>query len=161
MGTVHVVLAITCLVLGAMVFLQKKGGQKHRLLGYLYSSALLLVNLSALTVYQDAAGPGPFHYLALISLATLSAGFITAFLRKPAQWMSMHAYFMSWSYVGLVAAGIAQIITEFLPFSTAFTVALPSAVIIAVGAIMIHLRTPRIIATLSPLNFTKNSRERI
>lgn len=142
-----------------MVFLQKKGGERHRLLGYLYSIALLMVNLSALTVYEDSTGPGPFHYLALISLATLSAGFITAFLRKPAQWMSMHAYFMSWSYVGLVAAGIAQIITEFLPLSTAFTVALPSAVIIAVGALIIHLRTPKTIATLTPLNFAKNHRK--
>tara|TARA_R110002073_G_scaffold212910_1_gene373290 strand:- start:243 stop:719 length:477 start_codon:yes stop_codon:yes gene_type:complete len=148
-GFIHLLLAITCLALGAMVFMQRKGSKRHRLLGHLYSISLLLVNISALFVYEDSVGAGPFHVLALISLATLSAGFIPAFLRKPANWTSLHAYFMSWSYVGLVAAGVAQIATELLTLPTTITVGLPSLIVIGIGGLMIHTRLPSILAKLT------------
>lgn len=54
LGTIHVVFAITAITVGAAMFLLKKGGRRHRTFGYLYSAALLLVNLSALSVYQDS-----------------------------------------------------------------------------------------------------------
>ncbi len=49
-GTVHFVLAVACLAVGAAVLIQEKGGQRHRALGYAYSLALVLVNVSALSV---------------------------------------------------------------------------------------------------------------
>lgn len=139
LGTTHIALAIASLALGAVVLVQKKGGKKHRKLGYLYSVALLSVNLSALLVYEDSGRPGPFHVLSLISLATLNAGFVPAFLRKPRNaWVSLHAYFMSWSYVGLVAAGVAQMVTKLSHLPGAIAVGLPSIVIVLGGGLLIH-----------------------
>jgi uncharacterized membrane protein len=146
LGTAHTALAVASLVLGAMVFFQQKGGARHRLLGYLYAGALLLVNLSALSVYEESSGPGPFHILALVSLATLSGGFIPAFRRRPRDsWLEVHAYFMSWSFVGLVAAGAAQMATK-LAGPGVLQVATPTALVVLVGALLIHRRVPRILS---------------
>ena len=146
LGTVHLVLAIASLILGAVMLSQHKGGSRHRVLGYLYSAALLLVNLSALSVYVDSSGLGPFHILALISLATLTGGFIPAVLRRPNDsWLNIHAYFMSWSYVGLVAAGVAQITTKFAGHGS-FQVVIPVVLIVLAGVLLIHSRVPQILS---------------
>lgn len=159
LGTIHIVLAIASLVLGAVVLLQKKGGKRHRRLGYLYSVALLLVNLSALSVYEESEGPGPFHVLALISLATLIAGFAPAFLRKPRNaWMNLHAYFMSWSYVGLVAAGVAQMATKVSSLPGVIAVGLPSVLIVVGGGLLIHRQVPQALIALTSRNVRPNKR---
>ena len=146
LGTIHIAFAIAALSVGAVMFLQRKGGRRHRAFGYLYSGALLLVNLSSLLVYRDSAGPGPFHILALVSLATLSAGLVPAILRKPRKaWINRHAYFMSWSYVGLVAAGVGQMATKISDLPGVIAVGLPSVVIVAVGAVLIHTRVPEVL----------------
>lgn len=146
LGPAHAALAVASLIVGAMVLFQRKGGARHRLLGYLYAVALLLVNVSALLVYEESSGPGPFHVLALISLATLSGGFIPALLRRPRKsWLQVHAYFMSWSYVGLVAAGAAQMATK-LAGSGVLQVATPTALVVGVGALLIHTRIPGILS---------------
>lgn len=158
-GTIHLTLAIASLVLGAVVFLQRKGGRNHRKLGRLYALALLLVNLSALSVYEDSGRPGPFHILALMSLATLTAGFVPAFLRKPrTAWTDLHAYFMSWSYVGLVAAGIAQIVTKFSHLPGAVAVGLPSILVVVGGGLFIHTRVPGVLAALPSRRVGPNKR---
>lgn len=145
LGTVQTALAIASLTLGAIVFFQQKGGGRHRFLGYLYTGALLLVNVSALLVYEESSGLGPFHILALISLATLSGGFIPVFLRWPGDsWLEAHAYFMSWSYVGLVAAGAAQMVTMFIGPGV-LQVMIPTVLIVLVGALLIHSRVPEIL----------------
>lgn len=142
-GMIHVVLALVAIVAGGAMFLRKKGGRLHRQLGYLYSVALLLVNISALAVYQHSGGPGPFHILALISLATLSAGFLPAFLRAPRHgWMHRHAYFMTWSYVGLVAAGVGQLAIKFSDLPASIAVGLLSSVVVLMGGLLTHRLVP-------------------
>lgn len=147
LGTVHVVFAIAALIIGAVVAFRPKGGRRHRTLGYFYTIFLLSVNVSALLVYEEAVGIGPFHILAVISLVTLISGFIPALLRRPVSlWLDLHAYFISWSYVGLVAAGVAQIVTMSSGLSALFAVGLPSIVIIIIGGMLIHTRVPKILA---------------
>jgi hypothetical protein len=108
------------------------------------------VNVSALSVYEDSAGVGPFHILAVVSLVTLISGFIPAFLRRPvSSWLDLHAYFMSWSYVGLVAAGVAQIATMSSSLPGWFAVGLPSILIVIIGGLLIHTRVPKILAALA------------
>lgn len=150
LGTVHFAFASIALILGFAVFFKPKGTSAHRVLGYLYSGGLLLVNLSALSVYEDSSGPGPFHTLALISLATLAAGFLAAFLRRPKDsWLNFHAYLMSWSYVGLVAAGAAQTATKFAGPGTR-QVLVPTILIVLVGGLLIHTHVPKILVGFYP-----------
>ncbi|MDX1587215.1 MAG: DUF2306 domain-containing protein [Balneolaceae bacterium] len=150
LGTAHVALAIAALIIGAAIAFLPKGGRRHRTLGYFYAISLLLVNVSALSVYEEAVGMGPFHILAVISLLTLISGFIPAFLRRPvSSWLYLHAYFMSWSYVGLVAAGVAQIITMSSSLSAWVAVGLPSILVVIIGGVLIHTRIPKILVALS------------
>lgn len=147
LGWLHIILAVACLLIGAAVFLRPKGGSLHHVLGYAYSAALLFVNVSALFVYRESGVYGAFHVLAVVSLITLAAGFIPAVLRRPRLgWLELHAYFISWSYVGLVAAGVSQLATLYFPLSPLFVVVLPSAALVVIGALLIHTRVPRIIA---------------
>lgn len=159
LGTVHVVFAVAALSFGAAVVCQPKGDRRHRTLGYFYSLSLLLVNVSALSVYEDSAGVGPFHVLAVISLVTLISGFIPAFLRRPVSWwLDLHAYFMSWSYVGLVAAGVAQIATMSSSLPARFAVGLPSILVVIIGGVLIHTRVPKVLAALVSSRHQPNKR---
>lgn len=150
LGTIHVVFAIGALIVGAVVAFQPKGCRKHRILGYFYTLFLFSVNVSALSVYEEAIGMGPFHILAIVSLFTLISGFIPVFLRRPvSSWLELHAYFISWSYVGLVAAGVAQLVTMWSSWPAQFTVALPSILIVIIGGMLIHTRIPKILSVFA------------
>lgn len=150
LGTAHFLLALVALVSGVALFLRPKGGQRHRIIGYFYSVSLLLVNVTALSVYEESVGAGPFHILALVSLVTLMCGFIPAYFHRPVtSWLDLHARFMSWSYVGLVAAGVAQIATVTTSLPQWLSVGLPSVLVVAVGGVLIHARTPQALALLS------------
>lgn len=92
---------------------------------------------------------GPFHVLALVSLLTLTAGLTPAVLRRPVSWwLELHGYFMSWSYVGLVAAGIAQLVTMSSGLPAWLTVGLSSVLVVVIGGVFIHTRVPMALAKL-------------
>lgn len=159
LGWLHVVLAIVCLLVGAAVLSRRKGGHTHRVLGYAYSAALLLVNVSALSAYGESGVPGPFHAMAVVSLVTLSAGFIPAMLRRPrGWWLELHAYFMSWSYVGLVAAGVSQLATQYSSLPPFLAVVMPSVALVVAGALLIHTRVPLIVAGFVAASVRPNQR---
>lgn len=151
LGLIHMVFAAAALVSGSIVFCRAKGDRAHRMLGYAYVISLVSVNATALSVYEASSGAGPFHVLAVISLATLVCGFIPVFFRRPiASFLRLHAYFMSWSYVGLLAAGTSQLATMLLTAPGAVTVGLPSLIIVAAGGVVIHSRVPGILLRVRP-----------
>jgi len=73
-----------------------------------YVMAMVLVNLTALGVYRLTGRFGPFHALALLSLATVAWG-MRAVLRRRPGWLLTHYHSMVWSYLGLLAAACAEI----------------------------------------------------
>ena len=85
----------------------RKGTPRHRLAGRLYVFFMWALNVTALMDYELFGYFGPFHWMALISLATVIAGHLAA-LRKRPGWRQFHAYMMSGSYVGLIAAAFAE-----------------------------------------------------
>jgi uncharacterized membrane protein len=100
----HTAPAVGALALG-LIMLQPKGTPRHRRIGQAYVLTMLFLNLTALSIYHLFGRFGPFHVASIISLATICAGFIPVFIRRPRiGWMDLHAHFMCWSYVGLVAA---------------------------------------------------------
>lgn len=56
---------------------------------------------------------------------------------------------MSWSYVGLVAVGVAQVATMSSGLPGWFAVGLPSILIVITGGVLIHTRVPKILADAS------------
>ena len=108
LGAAHTAIAIVALIAGTAVVIQPKGTRRHKRLGRVYLVSMLLVNGSALLIYRLFDGFGPFHWAALASLAVLMAGIIPALRRSP-DWLVRHQFYMSWSYVGLLAATAAEI----------------------------------------------------
>ena len=156
LGQLHFVSALVALGAGAFVLLDRKGTTRHRRVGWTYALAMLLLNATALLIYRLTASFGPFHVAALVSLATLLAGVVPMRRRCPANWLERHYFFMSYSYLGLLAAAVAETATR-VPAIRAFAggptpafwlvVALTSAMVFVVGGRIVRGRVER---TLQP-----------
>jgi len=149
-GFVHSILGVAALLFGLVVVLRRKGTPAHRRIGQAYLSSMLLLNVTALMIYDLYGRFGPFHIAAAISLATIGAGFVPVYLRRPrVAWMPVHGTFMGWSYVGLLAAFISEIATRVpgVRFGTGVTVT--TVLVVAGGAILIHTRVPKIVSALA------------
>jgi len=144
LGLTHLAIALFAVVIGTLVVLSKKGTQRHRLLGRAYVGAMIGVNLTAFLIYELFGGFGLFHWMALVSLLTVLAGYIPARSRVPG-WKVRHAYFMAGSYVGLIAALSAEILTRtpWLAFDEAVAVA--SLGVIVVGLMLMFRIVPRLL----------------
>jgi uncharacterized membrane protein len=156
LGQVHFLTALIALVSGAWVLLRRKGTARHRQVGWLYVASMLALNVSALLIYRLTGTFGPFHFAALISLATLLAGVVQARrrLRGDRNWLPRHYFYMTWSYLGLAAAAVAETATR-LPalqsvaggptaaFWTAVVIA--SVAVFTVGAMLIRRKADIVI----------------
>lgn len=148
-GLAHTFFGVAALLLGLVVVFRRKGTSTHRRIGQAYVLAMLALNVTGLMIYDLYGRFGPFHVAAAISLATIVAGFLPVYLRRPHKaWVSVHAIFMGWSYVGLLAAFIAEIAVR-VPGVRFGTGVLVTSVLVTVGgAILIHTRVPKIVSAL-------------
>ena len=108
LGWIHIALALAALAAGAAVGLAAKGTTRHLRLGRTYAFLMLGVNGTAFMLFGLFGRFGPFHVAAFLSLLTVAAGWIPARSRSSRRWVERHAYFMSGSYVGLLAAAAAE-----------------------------------------------------
>lgn len=120
-GLVHTIAASLAILIGAIVFLRPKGGRTHRFLGYAYSLCMLTVIATSFMIYRLTGRFNFLHGAAIVSSISVGFGFGHAFSRKPKNlWYTLHFYWMSWSFIGLLAAFIAEISTRLaLPFIVA------------------------------------------
>lgn len=142
-GWLHFLGAIVAIALGLSVLLLTKGTLLHKSLGTIYVLVMIGLNVAALALHRADAF-GPFHILAVISLTTVLAGVIwlIASSKRP-QDVAVHAYLMSWSYVGLLAAGVGQS-TVALRLGAAWV--WPAILgTLLVGGILIHGLLPRLL----------------
>lgn len=150
LGLVHTLLGVLALLFGLAVVVRRKGTRPHRRLGRAYFASMLLLTATAFMIYDLYGRFGPFHIAAVVSMATTIAGFLPVYLRRPPKtWMALHAIFMGWSYVGLLAAFIAEIATRVPGVSFGPGVIGATALAMAGGAILIHTRVPKIVAMMS------------
>ena len=137
----HVAAATSGLLLGAVVLVGPKGTTGHRVIGGVYAGILLLVNAAALGLHRDATF-GVFHWLSVVSLVTLVVGLLPLLLgHRSRVVLTTHAYCMTWSYAGLVAAGSGQLAAARGPDSPA-TVPVTIGVVLLVCALAIAWRVP-------------------
>jgi uncharacterized membrane protein len=141
-GAIHVGSAFAALISGALVLSMKKGTRTHRRMGYAYFISMLVVNVSALLIYELFLRFGPFHVLALFSLASVLAGLVPAWWRAPG-WQARHARFVTGSYVGLRAAAVAETSSHFLALPFGPTVIISSTLTIVVGVLWMRISLAR------------------
>jgi uncharacterized membrane protein len=135
------------MLFGAAVIFIRKGTREHRWIGLSYVAMMLGLNGTALLNYELYGRFGPFHWMVLASLATVVAGFVPT-LRKAPGWIYRHAYFMAWSYIGLMAAAVAEVASRVPGWSFGPSVIISSVVVIVVGVWMMQKTIPHIISAL-------------
>ncbi len=144
-ATGHTVAAVSALLVGAAVLLSPKGTRTHRRFGTVYVLALVLVNVAALSLHREATF-GVFHGLAVASLVTIAIGLVPLLLGK---WsppvIATHAYCMTWSYAGLVAAGCGQLAVAVGLDSPAWVVPVVIATVLSISGVIIFGRVPSIL----------------
>ena len=124
----------------------KKGTGTHRLVGLIYAFCMFGLNGTAFLLYNLFGGFGPFHIAALLSLITMVFGVTHAVLRRPkGNWIEAHAYWMSWSYVGLLAAAASEITTRVPESSFWWMVVGSTLLVVAIGQQLIKRNVPRIL----------------
>ena len=140
-ATGHVLAAVTALLVGAAVLLLPKGSPTHRRIGAVYVLALVLVNVAALSLHRESTF-GVFHALAVASLVTIALGLSPLLLGKSSPPVIVnHAYCMTWSYAGLVAAGCGQLVEAVGP-DAAWAVPVAIGTVLSVSGVVIFGRVP-------------------
>ena len=115
LGVVHLVFSIITIGAGAVVVMNAKGTRWHRTFGHIYATSMVGVIATAFSIYDLTGNFGPFHVAASLSAVSLSGGFYSVLARRPKyNWIEWHAQWMSWSYIGLIAALIAESLTRFI-----------------------------------------------
>jgi uncharacterized membrane protein len=107
MGGMHLAAALIAIATGLAVVLLPKGHAPHRLLGLVYSFAMLMTCTSALLLYGMTGHFGLFHFFAVLSLINILVGISQAIPRR-GDWMRRHLIWMGWSYLGLLAAASVE-----------------------------------------------------
>jgi uncharacterized membrane protein len=140
-------MALAAMLFGTAVLFCQKGTRKHRWMGRSYVSMMLGLNFTALLNYELYGRFGPFHWMVLASLATVAAGFVPTWRKAPG-WIVRHAYFMAWSYIGLMAAAVAEVASRVPGWSFGPSVIISSVVVIVAGVWMMQKTNPHIIRLL-------------
>lgn len=141
-ATTHIVAAMSALVAGAAVLLRPKGTRTHRRIGTVYVIALVLVNVAALSLHREDTF-GVFHALAVASLVTIAVGLSPLLLgRRSEPVVATHAYCMTWSYAGLLAAGCGQLTVAFGEDLSRWVVPVVIGAVLTVSGVIIFARVP-------------------
>lgn len=141
MGAFHLLLALASLAFGTMVIFARKGTVRHRWLGRCYLLSMLGLNFSALLIYELFGHFGPFHWMALFSLASIMGGYLPVRSRRP-YWRHRHAHMMVGSYVGLVAATVAETASRIPGWSFGASVIISSVATVVVGIALMQRMLP-------------------
>ncbi len=153
LGAVHFYCGLAALALGLVVLLLRKGTRLHRAAGLCYVMAMLALNGAALTLYHLTGHFDVFHALALVSLFGVISGTAAAIFRWK-NWLHSHYRAMSFSYVGLLAAGTAEIFVH-VPALHVHSAAMGIAVGVAMavvfgigGSIVVRRLKPSVLASI-------------
>jgi uncharacterized membrane protein len=141
-ATGHLVAAVSALLVGSVVLLLPKGTSTHRTIASVYVLALVFVDVAALSLHREDAF-GVFHALAVVSLGTIAVGLAPLLLgKRSATAITTHAYCMTWSYAGLVAAGCGQLAVTVAPDVRPWVVPVVIGAVLSISAVAIFGRVP-------------------
>jgi uncharacterized membrane protein len=146
-GAVHSVLAMGCIAVGLIQLLRPKRGPGHRARGYAFVYAMLVADGTALLVFQFTGKFNILHAGAIVNLLCVIAAVIPVLRTpRPQNWKNLHYYWMSWSYVGLIAAASTELVVRTVHLGTrgqAWAVTAGMSVLVtAIGYILINRYRP-------------------
>jgi uncharacterized membrane protein len=151
LGLSHTILGMMTTLVGTIVVMLRKGNRLHRTLGIVYVASLVATNITALLIYDLTGHFNFFHASALFSLGVTSVGIVPALVHRPRAnlgWLYLHAYFVSGSYVGVMAAFFAEIAVRVPGVNFGVATASATALVTAIGVYLIVTRVPLAIDNL-------------
>ncbi|MBA3656397.1 MAG: DUF2306 domain-containing protein [Gemmatimonadaceae bacterium] len=151
LGWIHVTFATSAMVIGAVVVLRPKGTRTHRAIGWAYVTCMLGLNITALMIYRLFGHFGPFHVAAIASLISVSVGMYFVIARPTKNWLALHYSFMSWSYVGLLAAAASEIGTRVEAFHFWWAVLIATVLVVGCGGLLVVRNQRRILKRFGKL----------
>lgn len=146
-GGIHTVLAMLGIVVGLIQFMRPKRGPLHRARGYAFVYAMLVADGTAMLVFQFTGRFNILHVGAIVNLFCIVLA-IVSMLRspRPSNWKNQHYCWMSWSYVGLLAAAATELVVRTSHLATraqAWTAtAAVSVLVTAIGYVIINRYRP-------------------
>ncbi|WP_396593055.1 hypothetical protein [Brevundimonas sp. R86498] len=109
LGWVHSLACFIALAAGAYVFATPKGTGRHRQVGQVFVISQLVLNLTALGIYQVGSFFFP-HVLAIVTLVLIAAGWGSArLIRRHGVWKHVHLSSMILSYYLLIGGGVNEV----------------------------------------------------
>jgi uncharacterized membrane protein len=151
---VHIAAALVAIVSGAIVFLLPKGTRRHRRLAIVYVSAMIVTTgvvafVPASTLKFGDSGYGFFHLFIIVGFVSSLVGIFSLYMwrrTRERRWLRMHQMRFSFSYAGLLMAGVSQIatnprfgiVTQLSPATFWTTFALTNALILAIAMVIVH-----------------------
>jgi hypothetical protein len=146
-GAIHTVLALFGIAVGAIQLLRTKGGASHRALGYAYVYAMLFADGAAMLIYRFTGQFNVFHVGAIVNFVLIVIAMVPLLQNpRPVNWKLRHYYRITWSYVGLIAAAVTELIvrTVRLTHEQGWAVSGGVAVLVtAIGYVLIERFRPR------------------
>jgi uncharacterized membrane protein len=146
-GAIHTGLALLGIAVGLVQLVRPKGGSIHRALGYAFVYAMLIADGTAMLVFQFTGRSNTLHIGAIANMLCIILA-IVPMLRspRPSNWKNQHYYWMSWSYVGLLAAAATELVVRNSHLATreqAWAVtAATSVVVTVIGYVLINRYRP-------------------
>ena len=146
-GAIHSVLAMGCIVIGLIQLVRPKRGSGHRARGYAFVYAMLVADGTALLVFQFTGKFNILHAGAIVNLLCVIAAVVPVLRTpRPQNWKNLHYYWMSWSYVGLIAAAATELVVRTVHLGTrgqawAVTAAM-SVLVTTIGYMLINRYRP-------------------
>ena len=109
-GTIHLALAMLCIVIGAIQLLRPKHGAAHRARGYAFVYGMVVVDGAAMLLYRFTGSFNAFHVGAIVNLTAIVVAMVPMRISpRPANWKQLHYRFMSWGFVALIAAAATEL----------------------------------------------------
>lgn len=153
-GWVHTVLASVGILVGAEQLIRTRRDWWHRQLGYVYVASMVVADLSILSVYRFNGRFNAFHVGAIVNLLCLWMALHPMLASpRPLQWRLKHYMWVSWSYVGLLAAALTEFIIRTQPLGSdgaaILATVFASTVVGVVGAVLIQRFRPNPVPTIA------------
>lgn len=147
-GWIHTILSTVGILVGAEQFIRTRRDRLHRRLGYVYVFAMLIADGAILSVYRFNGHFNVFHVGAIVNVVMIALAIRPMLATpRPRQWRIKHYMFIAWSYVGLLAAALTELVIRTQPLggggATILATILASGVVVGIGAVLIQRNKPK------------------
>jgi uncharacterized membrane protein len=157
LGRLHVAFCLLSLCLGICILFSPKATRQHRWLGIAYCCSMLVLNLTALGIYNLTGHFNFFHFTALLSLSMVIIGWAQVrFRHRWRNWLYRHYTYMCWSYVALLAAAVNEGFVRLPPLKALirrngnWLIIVTQLLLLAAAALIINHHKLRLLARFSP-----------